>query len=1625
MNDDAGHTTVATSLERALRALKDMRAKIEMLEQARYEPIAIIGMGCRFPGANGLKAFWQLLTEGRDAISEVPRERWDMDLLYDPDPDALGKMYTRWGGFLDHIDLFDAQFFDIAPREALSMDPQQRILLEVVFEALEHAGQATERLAQSQTGVFIALGTNEYARLQEQAEDELSLDVYAGTGNATSIAAGRISYLLGLQGPCMVVDTACSSSLVAIHLASQSLRNRECNMALAGGINLILLPDGNIAQCRARMAAMDGRCKTFDAQADGYVRSEGCGVVVLKRLSDALADGDPILALIRGSAINQDGRSNGLTAPNRAAQEAVIRAALAQAQVHPGQIDYVETHGTGTSLGDPIEVRALNTVLKEGHSKERPLIIGSLKTNIGHTEAAAGIAGLIKVVLALWHDQIPPQLHLHTPNPYIEWDTIPVRVATEPIAWQKKVEGRFAGVSSFGVSGTNAHVVLQGADNAPLSPSAPRAAAQPRLHLLPISASSPRALFELCKAYIAWLSQISVEDEESFLQDLCYTASVRRTHYPYRLTALGESKDELVEHLRAAMQQRQEEAESEARPTMPKQRIVFVFPGQGAQWIGMGRQLLHSEPVFLEALKRCELAMKKYVDWSLLEVLEITEEHAYFERIDIVQPVLTCLQIALVELWASWGIKPHAVVGHSMGEVAAAYASGALDLDDAVCIICTRSLLLKTLQGKGAMAVIELSQEQAEALLAAYDGSLISLAASNSPRSTILSGDRTVLDTLLAQQQQQGVFCRHVRVDVASHSPQMDPLLPELKNILKKVQPQRASIPMYSTVTGEPLTGEELDAAYWADNLRSPVLFSTAIQRLVREGHTLFIEISPHPVLRSALEENLLHSETDGVVLPSLWRAKDDLRTLFDSLCALYQHGCHITWSGLFPMRARHISLPSYPWQHERFWITSRGVSSESKNNLLKKTRSGQHIAESAQALAVNEHLYELSWWPSPRAMDVKQDSRSISSPEDERCWLIFTDSSGIGQQTAARLRDQGHVALEIAVGDTCKQMDKHHFTVGADDVQSMQHLFTHIVRTPGYCNLSILYLWGLDIQTPEEHDVECLEMDTYIRQYWRLISLIHALDKQAWIASSTIWLFTRGSQSVGGAPTDIAIFQAPIWGLGRVLKEEHPDWCTHLVDLDNTASLDRCAEFVVNEIFHTDAAWQVAMRQDDRYTLHLARNVPAAVSKEIQWRHDGSYLITGGFGDLGLQVARWMAQQGARRIILCGRTPLPAREHWGSKEIDARQTKMIAAIRELEMSGVSVHWEAFDVANAEELHAFLQRFRREGWPPIRGVVHTAGTLEDRLLQQLDTDALQAVMRPKVFGSWYLHALLREDDIDFFVCFSSMGALLGVPGQGSYAAANVFMDALAHYRRLRQLPALSINWGPWSQLGFANSVGARNMSPYSTQRGIEGFSAEQALDVFSALLGSQATQVAAVRIDWSRYLQQSQEELASFLSPLQSASTMKTYEMQSTPVLDTLNSLEVEQERLQYLEEHIKMHLSQILRMEAARIGRDASFGQLGMDSIMGLELRNRLERHLNLKLSATLIWNYPTLTTLTRYIARLLGLQDKAASSLSEAIQQDNLEQEVKIRREIQQLSDDDAETLLAAKLAMFDERT
>jgi len=1675
------------------------------LTDTSAEPIAVIGMGCRFPGAKDPESFWRLLYDGVDAISEIPADRWQKQAFYHPDPAIPGKAISYWGGFLEGIDLFDPFFFGISPIEAKYMDPQQRLLLELAYEALDDAGQTKANLQDSKTGVFIGISINEYSHLQ--FSDPSLITSHSGTGSALSIAANRISYFFNFRGPSMAIDTACSSSLAAVHLACQSLRDGECRMAIAGGVNMILSPAHSIAFTKAGVLAPDGRCKAFDARANGYVRGEGGGVIVLKPLSVALADGNPVHALILGSAMQQDGRTNGLMAPNQEAQEAMLREAYRVAGISPNSIQYVETHGTGTLLGDSIEAKAIGAVIGL-HRTNGPCAIGSVKTNIGHLEAAAGIAGLIKVILSLKHRKISPSLHYQSPNPHIPFDDLNIRVQNELSSWPSGSGPALAGVSSFGFGGTNLHVVVCEAGSNKqeekyndLIPST-----DSNCHLLPLSANT----FESLQSLAGTFQEFLASDSSGTIKDICYAAGLRRSQDDYRLAAIGNSREKLCNSLQAFLREEQDPNLVPGRVVHDRQpKLVFVFPGQGGQWFGMGRELLKTEHVFYEAIERIDHAIRAYCSWSLMEVLCAEPSESPLEEIDVVQPVLFAIQVAIAMLWQSWGITPDAVVGHSMGEVAAAHIAGILSLEDATKIICIRSQLLKRLRGQGSMMATELSSHQAKVLLKDY-GNEIAVGAINSPTSTVLSGDAERMKEIMNSLQRQNLFCKLVNVDVASHSLHVEPIRSELLKALDELHPQPARLPIYSTVTGT--RGDDLafNANYWMDNLRKPVLFSDTIMHLLDSGYTTFIEIGPHPILLSSIQQSIHPRHLQVRVFPSLRREEPERQVMLGVLGALYTDGFSIAWNKLYPTGGKYVQLPLIPWQRQRYWIDTKSASlkkpwhqsrvaggdshpllghrinlanspssfvwqTEFDNEVLRfledhrigdeivlpaaayiemalqsaeetglnnshelsdfvfkesmilqsgKSRSiqvllspneaggflfsvysrivpeenwilnasvtflqkqavdglvssirilpdtirkqstAQYAADefyqrlrergiqygpgfraveyvwskdneslgrirlpeslqydsndyqihpalldaclqvlvATQSASAEHDLYiptrcksirfflrpvQLTWShvslqsvPASGTDVINADIRlldennqivaeligfqlqrtsrrirhllsrqdtwlyrlrwqageipttSSGTLRERRQWLIFADDDGLGEELAKQLESDGDSCHLLLCKEIIKKLKK------ADDTAFIELISKQLNETPSPL-YGIIHLWSLSIPPQSSDDLETPDAIQMLGCNSVLL-LVQSLARRL-AGLPRLWLVTRGAQSVkSGEP--IAIEQSCLWGLGKVIGLEFPELRCIRIDLDLRHANAGAVPLLLKQISIDDREDQIAFRGDGRFVLRL---LPFTLSTSfgspaISLRADSTYLITGGLGGLGLETARWMAQRGARHLVLLGRSK--------------PSSLAIGIVDQMKYEGIEVIIEQADVSDLAQLENVFKKIERN-MPVLRGVVHAAGVLDDGSLLNLDKVRMKNVMAPKVEGTWNLHAATLRHPLDFFVLFSSACSVLGAPGQGNYAAASAYLDAMAYFRRNLGLPAISINWGPWAEVGLAAEATERLKEQNgSTQHLIKVIKIDEGLEILEQLLTEPTPQIVVLPFDLKNLL---------------------------------------------------------------------------------------------------------------------------------------------------------------------------
>ena len=1541
MSSSSNEVENLSPVKRALLQIRELRAKLDAVEKAKREPIAVIGMGLRFPGeANNLETFWQLLHDGVDAIGDVPTGRWDVDHFYDPDPNAPGKMYVKSGGFLQNVDQFDPAFFGMSPREAINLDPQHRLLLEVSWEALENAGLVPDEWVDSQTGVFIGIGGSvDYARLI--GDDINKIDGYSGTGTTFSAAAGRLSYIFGFKGPCMAVDTACSSSLVTLHLACQSLRNNESNMALVGGVSLGLRPESNINLSKARMLAPDGRCKTFDESADGFGRGEGSAAIVLKRLSDAVADGDNILAVIRGSAVNQDGRSSGLTAPNGPSQKAVIRQALANAGVAAHEIDYLEAHGTGTALGDPIEVQALAEVLGKDRLANNPLILGSVKTNIGHLEAAAGLAGVIKVVLSLQNNVIPPHLHFKTPSSHILWDEIPVSVATEKTPWPDSDGGRLAGVSSFGFSGVNAHVVV---GDPPVLEDEAVDAKRP-FHLLTLSAKTENALQDQLNQYANYLQN---NKQDSFA-DISFTTNRGRSHFEHRLVLSAATAEDAYEQLMAhasgtsvvGLSAGQVDASQKLMP-------AFLFTGQGSQYVGMGRLLFETEPAFRNVLDECDALLRPFLDKSLLSVFYPENEKSPIDETAYTQPALFAIEYALAKLWQSWGIQPSVVMGHSVGEYVAACVAGVFSLEDGLKLIAERGRLMQALPRTGAMAAIFATESEVKDVVAPFSDQ-VSFAAVNGPENVVISGLETAVSDILNTLNEQGIKTRQLTVSHAFHSHLMDPMLDEFEAVADTVTFSEPQIDLISNVTGKFVApGEITNAGYWRRHVREAVQFAAAIDTLHQNGTELFLEIGPNPTLTGMGQRSL--PKGTGTWLYSLRNGRNDWQQILNSLGQLYVLGAKINWAAFNPADGRRrVSLPTYPFQRKRYWPEVT-ISSQQHSTAPVSKAAETPLAE------LNKWLYEIEWQAQPLA-DVKPASAQPGQ------WLVLADDSGVGETLAQRLQTQGETCLIVRPHAFAQTHMADHFIDPANSADFREML--QVVVGDGKRPLrGIVHMWGLDSaesSMAELEQAQVLGSTAALHLLQAMIAVEPRLSKQQKNDLPRLWLVTRSAQPLGNDP--IALAQSPLWGLGKTIAIERQKLWGGLIDLAPNSQPEPTADALVAELMQPDGEQQIAFRDGQRFAARLVQSsIDLTNAKPVQLNTEASYLITGGFGALGLRVAKWMAEQGAKSLILLGRTPLPPREMWG--EENGRFTHPIQLISDLEAKGVRVHFDAVDVANEVQLSEFMSTTERLEIPPIRGVIHAAGVLQDQALQNLKVDMLHSVMRPKMNGSWLLHHVLKDADLDFFTMFSSAASLGGSAGQSNYAAANAFMDALAHHRNQQGLPAQSINWGPWGEVGMAAETQAAKQA---ARRSVPTISLQQGLELFGHILNQNVNQIGVMPATLTQ-MRLLLPENTTFITPEITQQAAVSSDQTKSTIIERLRVASSE-ERQDLMLAFLRELVSQAMMVPIDEVATDLNVMEIGLDSIMVMELVTKLDKALQINLFPREIFERPSIVALAEYL--------------------------------------------------------
>jgi acyl transferase domain-containing protein/acyl carrier protein len=1600
-------------LKRVTVDLHNTRARLHEIERQNCEPVAIIGMACRYPGGvRSPRQLWELVECGGDAISHFPVDRgWDLERLYHPDPEHPRTSYVREGGFIYDVGEFDAGFFGISPREALAMDPQQRLLLETSWEALEDADIDPLSLRGSKTGVFTGMFNPDYSTLLFQSLPR-DLEGYLSTGSALSVASGRIAYSFGFEGPAATIDTACSSSLVALHFGCGALRARECTLALAGGATVLSTPISLVESARQRALARDGRCKSFADTADGTGWSEGVGVLLLELLSDARRNGHRVLGVVRGSAVNQDGASNGLTAPNGPSQQRVIRQALASAGLSERQVDLVDAHGTGTILGDPIEAQALIATYGANRDPGRPLWLGSIKSNIGHTQAAAGVASVIKAVMAMHHRVLPKTLHVDAPSSKVDWSAGSVSLLREAASWERDGEPRRAGVSAFGISGTNAHVILEEAPVFDDDPAVGRVSVHPdgtpagmadvpgaNGHDLGVvggevtpwivSARSPAAL----RGQAVRLRALLAGDEGLAVNDVA-GALARRAQLEHRAVVVGATREELTSGLVAL---------TDGTPSANvltglagRPGAVFVFPGQGAQWAGMARALLDCSPAFSERIRECEQALAPIVDWKLEALLRERASAAALDRIDVLQPVLFAVMVSLAELWRACGVRPGAVIGHSQGEIAAACVADRLSLEDAARVVALRSRMQAALEGHGSMVSIAAPRADVRELLERL-GEHIFITAINGPRSMVLGGENKALARLVEMCEAEGIRVRRIKAArTVGHSPQMEPLREELLEALSSIAPRAGNVPFCSTVTGGLLGGEELDASYWYRNIREPVQFHAAVRDLLERGHRTFIEVSAHPVLTVAVQETIEElagsaeelADEPAAVIGTLRRDQGGPARLLTSLGEAWVRGVEVDWRAVLGgAPSRYVSLPTYAFQRERYWVeppasaadapAPAGVVSGAESRFWEAIESGdpstlaatlgleldvgiEPVAELLPALSswrartreqslIEGWRYRIDWKPIDAGSAALSGRWVIALPEgllDDEWVRALVQALGAGGADV--------VPVEI---DRAASVDRD--------------LLAQRLRDPlaGGAPEGLLSLLSLSERSHSEKA-------GLPQGLAATLTLAQALEAGG--VAGRLWLATREAVCVGAGDAPNNPLQAMTWGLGCTLALEHPHRWGGLIDLPaklEQHSLERLCR-VLAGLGDED---QLAVRPSGIFARRLRRARPDGDPSRT-WAPTGTALVTGGTGAAGAHVARWLARAGAPHLLLVSRRGPDAP---GAAELSA----------ELGAAGTKVSVVACDVSDREQLGELLTSISDEH--PLDAVFHAAGMGRDAYaLDALTLEQLQATLAPKASAALHLHELTEGTALSAFVLFSSMAAITGSGAQAHHAAANALLDALAGHRQAHGLPVTSVAWGSWAWEGMAQGEDAL------TRRGVIPMAPELALGALQGALDREETCLMVANVDWesyaSTYTLARARPLIGELPEVERALVQRAadddrVEMGSSALASQLASLDARQ-REAVARELVRSHTAAVLGHASAElVDVRKAFRELGFDSLMAVELRNKLQATTGLSLSSTLVFNNPTPAALARFlVAEATGSGEEAAASTPAALRAD-----------------------------------
>lgn len=1523
--------------------------------KAPLDGIAIIGMACRFPGADSIEAFWQNLVDGIESVSFFSDEEL---LASGVDPTLLGDPhYVKAGAVLDDVDRFDASFFDISPKEAEIMDPQHRLFLECAWQALEDAGYPFEMNDDTRIGVYAGVGQNNYLSKHITANREqlgAISDYQIMIGNEKSFMPTRVSYKLGLTGPSVCVSTACSTSLVAVQTAYQSLMDYQCDIALAGAVSLLSFEKEGYLYREGMIFSPDGHCRAFDAAAQGIVGGNGVGTVALKRLEDAVADGDHIYAVIKGAAINNDGAQKiGYTAPSVDGQAAVIAEAFAIANIEPETVTYVEAHGTGTALGDPIEVTALHKVFQSTTTKTGFCAIGSVKTNFGHLDTAAGMAGLIKTALALNHKTLPPHLHFKQPNPKIDFNHSPFYVNTELSPWQSNTPRR-AGVSSFGIGGTNAHVVLEEAcDLAPPSSSKP-------WQLLPISAKTPTAL----ETATTQLTNHLQQNIDLNLADVAHTLQVGRKTFEYRRVVLCQTMQEATVALDTLDPKRVFNATSKStdRP------VAFMFSGQGSQYVNMARDLYKSEPIFRTQVDRCAEILHPYIGIDLRQVmypqdnqLEISTEQ--LKQTAITQPALFTLEYALAKLWMAWGVTPQAMIGHSIGEYVAACLAGVFSLEDALILVAGRGQMMQALP-EGAMLSVALPEADIVPLL----GNHLSLAVINGPSRCVVAGPHQAVDSLEQQLQQKGIDCRRLRTSHAFHSDMMAPILDTFREWVSAVKRQVPTLPFISNVTGTWITANQAtDPDYWVNHLRQTVRFSDGLQTLLNNNDYILLEVGPGQVL-STLALRHPSKLNDQVILSTTRHPKAvqvDTAFLFSTLAKLWAAGGFTTWTDVYTDETRHrLSLPTYPFERQRYWID-------------RNPNAAAHIAPAllSKKADMSEWFYAPSWQRSTLPIQPSQPTTAPSSI------LIFADKWGLGHQLASKLQVQGDTVIVAKAGKHFAQLSDNEYVINPTEPGDYRKLVAQIVVAHQRFPETIIHSWTVQpikANKATEKSVEALKS----LGFYSLIYVVQAMQQQNLPGPCHINVMTNGTQTVLGDES-LSPAKALTLGACKVIPQEYPNITCSSIDIaiphGKATPTDRLLGQLVGEIQAKNPTPVVAYRGEHRWVSTFESIELGEPSEQpLGLKDNGVYLITGGLGNIGLTMAEYLAQCVHAKLVLTSRSKFPAPEDYSTwlashDEADPISRK-IRKIQQLQALGADVWVAEANVSNLRSMKTVITQTQKR-FGPINGVIHGAGLVASTYIESATHTLCEAQFQAKVDGVLVLDKVLQTQQPDFCLVMSSISTMLGGLGFVTYAAANAFMDTfVAQGNQSRHVPWITVNWDAWQRaqhpiappaMTVGQDLGKLALTPQEGVRVLQRILAQPQLQQVIVSTGDLQT-----RVDqWITFKSMEKPGQSGVASGSTNASTVEG-------VSATAFANETERSIA---------HIWQSL-LGVNSIQRQDSFFELGGDSLIGVQVVSEIERQLGQTFSINRLFQTPTIAAIAQELGKK-SLPAQASATLPPCI--------------------------------------